>query len=79
MWGPRPKQNGPHLFPAPIPGRGAMRCRAAPPASRPTRAENGRRRLALESRSGWSEPPEVWAGTPEAWQGATLISSTLLD
>lgn len=57
-------------------GEPEMSC--GPPASRPTRAENGGRRLALESRSGWSEPPEVWAGTPEAWQGAALIS-TLLD
>lgn len=71
-------QSSPRLFPAPIPGRGVAKSRAALQASRPTRAGTAGRRLALESRSGWSELPEVWAGTPEAWQGAAL-SITLLD
>lgn len=64
-------------LPCTHPGSRSREESRGPPASRPTRAGTAGRRLALESRSGWSELPEVWAGTPEAWQAAALISTPL--
>lgn len=71
-------QSSPRLFPAPIPGRGAAKCRVALQlAGRRGRGPPGDASLWNPGRAG-SKLPEVWAGTPEAWQRAVLIS-TLLD